>query len=400
MDSPVLEFFTPVSHAARWDQPSPLRIVKEPDEHKYSDGISVEDAPISAQGTPEPPLDGNIRLKLGKIHNRHRFFEYGCLYDLTVEIVPTAGTSIVQSFEEQAFPTTIYAGSSAFLLAHIRVDCGMTGRSSGPGHIRHQSDELMEDLELQLGSCVAGHMHVRVSYSHSAFPKRAGSEAEATGVSSMRSSLQTTATATLKRRDALSPWSPYPGQSRDQFLQVIERYWGAEKAAMVAEQIGDHQQPSRRSMMARSACAIREQSLTEKQSMMEERSDDHQPPPRRLLKARSTGAIREQSIAEKQSTCRSWASNASIGKDSTAKASTLGRAIGRKAQRLLYPPGQSKLPTPPSEASLDGSINGMKSQARLSAMDSVGLKRSLFELYESVQAKAKGGTGWHWGLWF
>lgn len=34
-----------------------------------------------------------------------RFFEFGCLYDLGVEVLPTAESTIVQVVQEQAFPT-------------------------------------------------------------------------------------------------------------------------------------------------------------------------------------------------------------------------------------------------------------------------------------------------------
>lgn len=34
-----------------------------------------------------------------------RYFEFGCLYDLTVEILPMSGNTIVQVLGEQSFPT-------------------------------------------------------------------------------------------------------------------------------------------------------------------------------------------------------------------------------------------------------------------------------------------------------
>ncbi|PHH87518.1 hypothetical protein CDD83_8746 [Cordyceps sp. RAO-2017] len=137
-------------------------------------------------------------------HQLDRFFEFGCLYDLSVEVSPTPGSTVIQVIQEQAFPTTIYAGSSVLLLVHIQVDAETRKRPGRSGHVRQQSDELMEDLELQLGSSVAGYMQVRVSYSHSAFPEHATPEADTGGVLSLRSRLETTATASLRRRDVLS----------------------------------------------------------------------------------------------------------------------------------------------------------------------------------------------------
>jgi len=162
------------------------------------------------------------------------------LYDLTVEVLPAPGTVIVQLLEEQAFPTwvacpsrlikgasltvrrrTIYAGSSVFLLAHIRIDSENIRRRGRNGHARQKSDELIEDLELQLGSFVVGYMQVRVSYSHSAFPEYKTMQPGAVGVSSLRSRLETTATATLKRRKNLSLWSARPRSCGGSLLDMI-----------------------------------------------------------------------------------------------------------------------------------------------------------------------------------
>ena len=34
-----------------------------------------------------------------------RFFHFGCLYDLMVDILPAAGTTVIQVLKEQIFPT-------------------------------------------------------------------------------------------------------------------------------------------------------------------------------------------------------------------------------------------------------------------------------------------------------
>ena len=72
-------------------------------------------------------------------------------------------------------------------------------------------------------------MEIRVSYSHSAFPDDCRSETM-TGVSSIRSRMETVATATLKRHSTASPWSPRPTPAPNPLFQLIERHWGVDKA--------------------------------------------------------------------------------------------------------------------------------------------------------------------------
>lgn len=34
-----------------------------------------------------------------------RYFEFGCLYDMSIEVEGAGGTSVVQVLQEQSFPT-------------------------------------------------------------------------------------------------------------------------------------------------------------------------------------------------------------------------------------------------------------------------------------------------------
>ncbi|POR37641.1 Uncharacterized protein TPAR_02161 [Tolypocladium paradoxum] len=331
-----------------------------------------------------------------------RFFEFGCLYDLTVDILPASGTTIVQVLQEQAFPTTIYAGSSVFLLAHIRIDPERARRRSGHGHVRQKSDELMEDLELQLGSSMVGYMHIRVSYSHSAFPEYSSAEAATAGLAGLRSRLETTATATLKQHNALSLWSPRPETSQNQLLQLIERHWGADKAMSVKEQIMGRQQSPRRLQTTRPKYILGRGGITEKQAT-----------PRSVT---PQGHLRQ----------------ASLQKDVAPKASTFGKALGKKAQSLLSP-GRSSTPRPrrsrhnsnesashtpgPWEErnswhetsgvdSVDGSLRGRRLRGPLpaatdwaAAAATEGTSKAVED--DGVRIKGKKDTGlWNWSLWF
>ncbi|KND92999.1 hypothetical protein TOPH_02247 [Tolypocladium ophioglossoides CBS 100239] len=328
-----------------------------------------------------------------------RFFEFGCLYDLTVDVLPASGTTVVQVLQEQAFPTTIYAGSSVFLLANIQIDPEKTKRRSGNGHVRQKSDELMEDLELQLGSSMVGYMHIRVSYSHSAFPEYSSAEAATAGVSSLRSRLETTATANLKRHNALSLWSPRPETSQNHLLQLVERHWGADKATSVKEQIMGRQQPPKK---LQKTC------------------------PRYIL---GRGDITEKQTTPRSATPQAPLRQASWQNDVAPKASTFGKALGKKAQSL-FSPGQSSTPqlrrsrnnsndSGPlgpwerhnlwpengSDNSVDGPLRDRPprgltpAETKWSAAAAEGTAEARQD--ETVRVKTKNDTGlWNWGLWF
>jgi hypothetical protein len=181
-------------------------------------------------------------------HGSDRYFEFGCLYDLTVQILPANGTTVVQVLKEQDFPTsvlpvstaecqntdhfrcrTICAGSGILLLAELRANRPLALNTRSEGHVRQRSDELIEDLELQLGDLRTEYMRVRLCYAHSAFPQHEDIE-ERNGISSVRTSMETVAVASLKRCNGFSPWSPHPAPAPNTLFQLIAQHWGSEKA--------------------------------------------------------------------------------------------------------------------------------------------------------------------------
>ncbi|KAM4056842.1 hypothetical protein HRG_003705 [Hirsutella rhossiliensis] len=342
-------------------------------------------------------------------HQLDRFFEFGCLYDLSVEILPTTESAIVQVVQEQAFPTTIHAGSSVILLVHVQIDSEKGKQRSGTGHVRQKSDELIEDLELELGSSAVGFMHIRVSYSHSAFPEQVGAEPDAGGVSGLRSRMETTATASLvKQHNAFSMWSPRPEPLQSHILPLVQRHWGLEKAMSMKRLImGQEQQQSRR---LQRTC----QGKTEK-----------------------ADALGSDSATARAPTTRAPARRASLHADRTSKASTLGPAVGKRAQRLLSPvppsaPSSLRSSTSSEDARCYGGpldprnsgantkgIVGPAGSLQRRVQDRVGTRRGSAaptkawaasdpeegreaqQDKETLHGKPMKDTGfWNWGLWF
>lgn len=93
-----------------------------------------------------------------------------------------------------------------------------------------KSDELMADLETQLGDAQMQYIKIKVDYSHSAFSDYSGTEILA-GISQRYTRMDTTVMASMKRHNVCSAWSPLPGSCRDALRDIVARHWGQEKAA-------------------------------------------------------------------------------------------------------------------------------------------------------------------------
>lgn len=133
--------------------------------------------------------------------------------------------------------STLFAGSSILLLVQVVLQPRVALSSLRQHkHTRQMSEELMEDLQLQLGDSIMDYLSIQVSYSHSAFPFQRGA-AGATEVSILQTRLVTAAEATIKLHNVLSPWSPHPIPARDGLLSVVESHWGSQKASEIMQQI-------------------------------------------------------------------------------------------------------------------------------------------------------------------
>ncbi|ATY59232.1 ubiquitin-conjugating enzyme [Cordyceps militaris] len=168
-------------------------------------------------------------------HHLDLFFKHGCLHDLKVEILPVEGTIVLQVFHEQSFPTILYAGSKVLLLAQICIDSKSIARQTKAPK-RQNSEELMADLESQLGDSQMPYMKVRITYSHSAFSDYFGHEI-LVGVAQRCTRLETTAIGALKRHNVRSAWSPPPIYTLESIQSVMQRHWKADVVAEWLERI-------------------------------------------------------------------------------------------------------------------------------------------------------------------
>lgn len=110
------------------------------------------------------------------------------------------------------------AGCKALVLANIELNLDSPPQLRG--HVRSQSDELMDDLEHQLGSAQCEYMRVNIIYRHSAFSFVSKTD-DGDGVIKPQTKIRTTFTATLAQHNAASPWSPPPAPAPNRLVGII-----------------------------------------------------------------------------------------------------------------------------------------------------------------------------------
>ncbi|KAJ4421843.1 hypothetical protein N0V82_003542 [Gnomoniopsis sp. IMI 355080] len=133
------------------------------------------------------------------------------IFKSTLNRLPTARCS-----------STFAAGSKALVLVNIELD--LTNFSRLRGHIRSRSDELMEDLENELGSAQCEYLKVNLTYRHTAFSSTTVLPSGVTSSSDITKSdtkICTSFTAAINRYNAASLWSPPPVPTPNRLVKVI-----------------------------------------------------------------------------------------------------------------------------------------------------------------------------------
>lgn len=133
----------------------------------------------------------------------------------------------------------------------------MTTSFDGGRRCRQRSDELIDDLEAELGNSQVSYMTIDVSYRHSAFPEYSGPEVLA-GVSYLQSQMKTVATASLKQNNFLSCWSPRPASNMNGLIELIKTHWGTERSAGIIRQIKLTQPVAKRLVKSQSKPILRQ----------------------------------------------------------------------------------------------------------------------------------------------
>ncbi|KAM0810451.1 hypothetical protein AB5N19_10800 [Seiridium cardinale] len=133
-------------------------------------------------------------------------------------------------------PRCIIPGSSHLTLAHLKL--GPLQPLQKTATYTNETDNLIADLEYQLGDTKTNFMEVTLSYSHSGFPQ---------------TRLETTVVGTVKRHNPASVWSPSQPLISNDLSPLIEAHWGPRKAYHIMEHISKLRRASdsRKSAMKR-----------------------------------------------------------------------------------------------------------------------------------------------------
>ncbi|KAL2159010.1 hypothetical protein VTH06DRAFT_3041 [Thermothelomyces fergusii] len=171
---------------------------------------------------------------------RHGIF----LCDVALELLPLSESTVVEVLGDRACPKILHPESRLLFVAQIRLGpVAHHGRRTN--HVRQKSDDLIEDLEAQLGGIVTEYLEIRVTYRHPGYPQRhsrlasvlAGSPGH-DGLSGIQTTIQTTATASIRRHNTASRWSPLPCTPRpNRLFEVVASHWGADKAHAVMQRV-------------------------------------------------------------------------------------------------------------------------------------------------------------------
>ncbi|KAI1461367.1 hypothetical protein F4805DRAFT_280017 [Annulohypoxylon moriforme] len=157
---------------------------------------------------------------------------YGYLYNIRVDILPTA-EGIVIDLVGDTLIRTISPGSSILILACIQPGASNFQKSRA---IKHDPDNLIADLEFELGDVQTEYIHVRVNYCHSGFPAFKNTLIE-DGITNYQTRLETTAAGTIRRYNPASTWSPRQTRMSNPLFTIIASHWGPARATEVMHRI-------------------------------------------------------------------------------------------------------------------------------------------------------------------
>lgn len=198
---------------------------------------------------------GSNNLFMPVHHSGAGLSRYGYLYDINIDILPTAHSSILEvidygtsRYEKHTgmlghlqgtsiltlVVRMLHPGSSILILVKIQLDASQLPQPGGKR--KHEPDDLFADLEFQLGSVKTEYTKVRLTYCHSGFPMLAD-VSTMSSTSSSQTRLETTATGVIERQSPVSIWSPGPVPASNALFPIIASHWGPIRAHDVMNKI-------------------------------------------------------------------------------------------------------------------------------------------------------------------
>lgn len=152
---------------------------------------------------------------------------FGYLYNLQVDVLPVPQTAVLEVIQCQR-PRSLNLGSSMLVLAKVQVNRTQPRQLDRTPVQR--SNELIADLESELGFPGIRYLQVRLRYHHSGFPA-SNSVTPTDGMVACRTSLETTITAVLEQQALhLSAWQLPMCATESSLFGIVASYWGPVRA--------------------------------------------------------------------------------------------------------------------------------------------------------------------------
>ncbi|KAK1641002.1 hypothetical protein BDP81DRAFT_390319 [Colletotrichum phormii] len=149
--------------------------------------------------------DGSIMASAIRGQSSTDPFMHGCIHSMDIQVVPLGNSCVLDTIRDDPIQTTLGNGEKVLLLAQVHIKSSHSTKQ--PGHVRHRSDDLIDDLEYQLGDSNLEYIRVSVKYNHSAFFCQSRPDIIDNMIEG-GTKLETFATAVIKQHDHRSPWSP------------------------------------------------------------------------------------------------------------------------------------------------------------------------------------------------
>ncbi|KJR82242.1 uncharacterized protein SPSK_03051 [Sporothrix schenckii 1099-18] len=173
-------------------------------------------------------------------------YRFGYISDMDIKIVSSYQSEILEVIGKSPSLLTLLPGSRRLMVVHIHLDMTKKKQAAESQEYRplshsNTSDQLLEDLELHLGSTSQEYMQIQLTYSHSGFPKRdVGRDPmdRDGGCVEVRTTIETTVTALVMQQNSASMWSPSaapPGGSP--LVDIVAKHWGPAAAKEMAKRI-------------------------------------------------------------------------------------------------------------------------------------------------------------------
>lgn len=174
------------------------------------------------------------------------FYRFGYISGMDIKIVPSYQGEILEVIGKSPSLITLLPGTRRLMVVHVHLDTTKTKKTAESQEYRplthnSKSDQLLEDLELQLGSTSREYLQVQLTYAHSGFPKRDVGRDPADrdgGCVEVRTTIETTVTALVMQQNSSSLWSPPPAPATGSpLVDIVAKHWGPAAAKEMARRI-------------------------------------------------------------------------------------------------------------------------------------------------------------------